>query len=257
MMEKRQNLLIAYLRSVLYLLGTAVTLIFIFFPLSLLLIILFVPFPIRFAIISRWGRFNIWWLGVTCGVRYEVEGLEHIDRHKTAIIYVKHESTWETFAMQKFFPPHVWILKGTLLWIPFFGWGLASLSPIPIDRGSGQRAVHQIVEKGIRKLKRGEWVMVFPEGTRVPNGSMKKFGVGGAALAERSGYPVIPVAHNAGAHWPRGSFVKIPGTIRVIIGEPISTQGKSAIEINREAEEWMRTHMERVNGAPVHVLPRK
>jgi 1-acyl-sn-glycerol-3-phosphate acyltransferase len=256
-MERRQNFILALLRSSVYLLGTAITLIFVFSPLSLLLLMLFVPFQIRFRILSRWGRFNIWWLGVTCGVYYDVQGLEHIPHNRAAIIYVKHESTWETYAMQKFFPPHAWILKRTLLLIPFFGWGLVSLSPIAINRSNGHKAVHQIVEQGIDKLNNGQWVMVFPEGTRVPNGSMKKFGIGGAALAEKSGYPIIPVAHNAGAHWPRGSFIKYPGTIHVVIGEPILTQGKSASQISREAEEWMRNTMERINGAPVKVLARK
>jgi 1-acyl-sn-glycerol-3-phosphate acyltransferase len=256
-MERRQNPILALIRSTLYLAGSAITLIFIFFPLSLIMLALFIPFPIRFLVLCRWGRFNIWWLGVTCGVHYEVEGLEHIPRLRSAIIYVKHESTWETFAMQKFFPPHAWILKRNLLLIPFFGWGLASLSPIAINRGSGHKAIQQIVEQGTRKLKKDEWVMVFPEGTRVPNGSMKKFGIGGAALAEKSGFPIIPVAHNAGAHWPRGSFIKYPGTIHIVIGEPIQTQGKSASQINREAEEWMRSTMERINGAPLKVLARK
>jgi len=256
-MERRQNTLIALLRSTLYMLGSLASLIFIFFPLSLIMLALFIPFPLRFRVLCRWGRFNIWWLGVTCGVRYEVTGLEHIHQDRAAIIYVKHESTWETFAMQKFFPPHAWILKRNLLLIPFFGWGLASLSPIAINRGSGHKAVHQIVEQGIRKLNMGEWVMVFPEGTRVPNGTMKKFGIGGGALAEKSGFPVIPVAHNAGAHWPRGSFIKHPGTIHIVIGKPILTQGKSASQINQEAEEWMRSTMERINGSPIKMLARK
>jgi len=256
-MVSRQHFITALLRSILYLLGTATTLILIFFPLSLVMLVLFVPFPIRFRVLSRWGRFNIWWLRVTCGVNYEIEGQEHIPQDRAAIIYVKHESTWETFAMQKFFPPHAWILKRNLLLIPFFGWGLASLSPIAINRGNGHKAVHQIVEQGIRKLNQGEWVMVFPEGTRVPNGTMKKFGIGGAALAEKSGFPIIPVAHNAGAHWPRGSFLKYPGTIHIVIGEPITVEGKTASQISQEAEDWMRTTMEQINGAPIQMLARK
>jgi 1-acyl-sn-glycerol-3-phosphate acyltransferase len=255
-MDIQQNILIALLRSTLYMLGSGLAL-FIFFPLSLILLVLFVPFPIRFRIISRWGRFNIWWLGITCGVHYHIEGLDNIPSDQAAIIYVKHESTWETFAMQKFFPPHAWILKRTLLFIPLFGWGLASLKPIAINRGSGHKAVNQIVEKGTQKLKEGQWVMVFPEGTRVPNGTMKKFGIGGAALAEKSGYPIVPVAHNAGAHWPRGSFIKYPGAIKIVIGPPIPTQGKSASQINKEAEAWMQTTMERINGAPLKLLARK
>ncbi|MBD3669611.1 MAG: 1-acyl-sn-glycerol-3-phosphate acyltransferase [Gammaproteobacteria bacterium] len=255
-MEKKQNIVFSLFRSTVFLIGSAITL-FIFFPLSLILLLLFVPFQTRFKIISRWGRFNIWWLGVACGVRYEVEGLDNIKAQDVAIIYVKHESTWETYAMQRFFPPHAWILKRSLLLIPLFGWGLASLRPIAIDRSSGHRAVNQIVEGGIKRLESGQWVMVFPEGTRVPNGKMKKFGIGGGVLAEKSGHPVIPVAHNAGAYWPRGSFIKYPGTIKVVIGEPIQTQGKSAADITREAEEWMRQTMERVNGQPIELMARK
>ena len=250
------NPVVLFLRACLYFLGTATT-IFFFSPLSLLLVVLMVPYQLRFRIISRWGHFNIWWLKISCGVGYKVEGLENIPQDTAAIIYVKHESTWETYAMQKFFPPHAWIMKRELLWLPFFGWGLASLNPIAIDRKSGSRAIHQITRQGTKKLNEGQWVMVFPEGTRVKNGSMKRFGIGGALLAEKSGYPIIPVAHNAGAFWPRGGFLKTPGTIQIVIGEPIQTQGKNHDEINAEAEAWMQSTMERINGHPTKILARK
>ena len=247
---------ILYLRACLYFIGTFGTILF-FSPLAVLLVILFVPYQWRFRIISRWGHFNIWWLKVTCGVDYRVEGLEHIPTDTAAIIYVKHESTWETYAMQKFFPPHAWIMKRELLWIPLFGWGLASLNPIAIDRKNGRKAIQQITEMGTKKLQDGQWVMVFPEGTRVKNGTMKRFGIGGTLLAEKSGFPIVPVAHNAGAFWPRGSFLKTPGTIQIVIGEPIQTAGKTSIEINNEAETWMQTTMERINGRPIEILARK
>lgn len=250
-----QSRAIRFLRSCIYLSGTVVTLI-LFGVLSFLLVLLFVPYQRRFKIISRWGRFNIGWLKFTCGLGYTVEGLENISS-TAAIIYVKHESTWETYAMQKFFPPHAWIMKKELLWIPVFGWGLASLNPIPIDRKSGRRAIQQITQLGTKKLNEGQWVMVFPEGTRMKNGTMKRFGIGGALLAEKSGFPIIPVAHNAGAFWPRGSFLKTPGTIQVIIGQPIQTQGKNHTEINAEAEEWMQTTMTRINGKPTEIVARK
>ncbi|MDH5185357.1 MAG: 1-acyl-sn-glycerol-3-phosphate acyltransferase [Gammaproteobacteria bacterium] len=257
MMKKfGHNSVVLFLRACLYFIGTFSTILF-FSPLSLLLVILFVPYRWRFKIISRWGHFNIWWLKITCGVGYRVEGLGNIPNDTAAIIYSKHESTWETYAMQKFFPPHAWIMKRELLWIPLFGWGLASLNPIAIDRKSGSKAIHQITDLGTRKLNEGQWVMVFPEGTRVKNGRMKRFGIGGALLAEKSGFPIIPVAHNAGAFWPRGKFIKTPGTIQIVIGQPILSTGKTVSEINAEAEQWMQTTMERINGRAIEIVARK
>lgn len=250
------NPVVLFLRSSLYFIGTFATILF-FSPLSVLLVILFVPYPWRFKIIRYWGHFNIWWLKITCGVDYHVEGLENIHTDTAAIIYVKHESTWETYAMQKFFPPHAWIMKRELLWIPLFGWGLASLNPIAIDRKSGRRAIQQITDLGTRKLNEGQWVMVFPEGTRVKNGTMKRFGIGGALLAEKSGFPIVPVAHNAGAFWPRGEFIKTPGTIQIVIGKPIQSTGKTVSDINAEVEQWMLTTMERINGKPIQIVARK
>jgi len=193
---------------------------------------------------------------VTCGIRYEVEGLEN-DLDTPVIYFCKHESTWETLAMQQILPPHVWILKRNLLWVPLFGWGLASLNPIAINRASGHRAVNQIAKLGKARLDRGQRVMIFPEGTRMPAGTQRKFGIGGGVLAEKSGYPVVPVAHNAGSFWPKRGFLKKPGTIKVVIGPAISPQGKSAAQVNAEAEAWMQTTMERITGAPITLVERR
>jgi len=210
-------------------------------PLSLLTFPL--PSLVRYRFISQWARFHVWLLGALCGLHYRVEGRDHLPRHSTAIILAKHQSSWETLAFQQIFPPQVWVLKRELLWLPFFGWALALLDPIAIDRGAGRRAVKQIVDQGRQRLQTGRWVVVFPEGTRMSPGQHRRFGIGGAALAAESGYPVVPVAHDAGHYWPRRGFLKTPGTIRVLIGPVIDSRGKSAEEINRLAEAWVSDAM--------------
>lgn len=244
-----------YIGSLLFSIGMIVTL-FYYAPLSAVIYVLRVPYMTRFRLVSGWARFNIWWLRVTCGVRYEVEGQENIP-DKSVIVFCKHESTWETMAMQQILPPHVWILKRELLWLPLFGWGLASLNPIAINRASGHRAVKQIAEQGKQRLDNGRWVMIFPEGTRMPAGTQRKFGIGGAVLAEKSGYPVLPVAHNAGSYWPKRGFLKKPGTIKVVIGPLIESQGKDPASINAEAEAWMKSTMERISGHEITIVSRK
>jgi 1-acyl-sn-glycerol-3-phosphate acyltransferase len=213
----------------------------IYAPLSLFTFPL--PALVRYRFISQWARFHIWLLGALCGLRYEVVGRERLPRDTTAIILAKHQSSWETLAFQQIFPPQVWVLKHELLWLPFFGWALALLDPIAIDRGAGRRAVKQIVDQGTQRLQSGRWVVVFPEGTRMSPGQHRRFGIGGAALAAESGFPVVPVAHDAGHYWPRRGFLKKPGTVRVMIGPAIDSHGKTAEEINRVAEAWVSDAM--------------
>jgi 1-acyl-sn-glycerol-3-phosphate acyltransferase len=214
------------------------------------LALLSAPFPPlrRYRFISLWSRFHIWLLGGLCGLRYRVEGREHLPRATTAIVLAKHQSSWETLALQLIAPPQVWVLKRELLWIPLFGWALALLQPIAIDRGAGRRAVQQVIEQGRDRLDTGRWVVVFPEGTRVAPGRQRRFGIGGAALAAATGHPVVPVAHDAGHYWPRRGFLKRSGTIRVVIGPAIDSRGRSADEINRLAETWIRDTMTRLEG---------
>lgn len=226
----------------------------IYAPLSLLTY----PFPpvTRYRFISQWSRFHMWLLARLCGLEYRVEGRENLPRGTSAIALVKHQSSWETLALQIILPPQVWVLKHELLWVPFFGWGLALLQPIAIDRGAGRRAVQQIIEQGRQRLETGRWVVVFPEGTRVATGQQRRFGIGGAALAAATGFPVVPIAHNAGLFWPRRGFLKKPGTVQVVIGPPIDSQGKSAEEINKLVEDWMRevmTRLENRTSPPVSV----
>jgi len=227
------------LRSALYNL-IMVGSVLIYAPLSLLSF----PFPplARYRFISLWGQFMTWLAGSLCGLRYHVEGREHLPK-RTAIILAKHQSTWETFAFQGLFPPQVWVLKHELLWVPLFGWALKLLDPIAIDRGSGRKAVQQIIDQGRQRLESGRWVVVFPEGTRVAPGHQRRFGIGGSVLAAETGHPVVPVAHDAGHYWPRRGFIKKPGTIRVVIGPAIDSRGKTADQINAEAEAWMKETM--------------
>ena len=200
----------------------------------------------RYRFISQWARFHIWLLGSLCGLHYQVEGREHLPRDRTAIVLSKHQSTWETFSFQQIFPPQVWVLKHELLWLPLFGWALALLQPIAIDRGSGRKAIQQIIEQGRQRLESGRWVVIFPEGTRIAPMEKKRFGIGGAVLAAETGYPVVPVAHNAGHFWPRRGFLKKPGTIQLVIGPVIESHGRSAEEINRLAEAWVNETMARL-----------
>jgi 1-acyl-sn-glycerol-3-phosphate acyltransferase len=214
------------------------------------------PFKWRYAVVSQWAKSNIWLLAKICDVHLEVEGKEHIG-DEPAVIICKHQSAWETLALQAVFPPQVWVLKRELLWIPFFGWGLASLNPIAINRQAGRKALSQVIEQGLDRLSSGAWVVVFPEGTRVAPGYMRKFGIGGARLAVDTGYPVIPVAHDAGKCWPKRGFLKIPGTIKMVIGEKIDSQGQDAAALNQHLFNWMEQQMTVLEGEKPRQQDRK
>lgn len=194
-----------------------------------------------------WTGFNVWWLDKTCGVGYRVSGWEHLPE-EPVIVLAKHQSTWETLFLQWRLPPVAWVLKRELLWLPVFGWALALLNPIAINRKASSEAVAQIIEQGQRYLESGRWVLVFPEGTRSAPGQRGRYKLGGARLAAHTGFPVLPIAHNAGEFWRRRSFVKYPGTVRVVIGPLIQTKGLTAQQINRQAEEWIEQTMERISG---------
>ncbi|MCU7805019.1 MAG: 1-acyl-sn-glycerol-3-phosphate acyltransferase [Candidatus Thiodiazotropha sp. (ex Lucinoma annulata)] len=191
-----------------------------------------------------WSRVNLWALDAICGLNYRLEGVEHIPE-EGCIVFAKHQSAWETIALVSLLPgPKSWVIKRELLYVPFMGWVMIYFKPIAINRKSGRRAVDQIIEQGTQRLKSGRNVFVFPEGTRVAPGTKKRYGIGGALLAEKSGYPVLPVAHNAGVFWRRRDIRKYPGTIDVRIGPVINTQGLTASEINQAAENWIETTVE-------------
>jgi len=230
-----------YIRSALFSLGFLGVLILVT-PVILLLALLRQPYKAYWLIIT-WAGFCIWWLRVTCNIRYEITGLENIP-DEPLIVFSKHQSTWETLFLHVLTKRHqAWVLKRELMWVPFFGWSMASVRPIPIDRGSGRKALKKIVDLGKQYLAEGSWVMIFPEGTRTAVGETKPFAIGGAMLAAASKYPVLPVAHNAGGCWPRKGFLKYSGTIKVVIGKPIDTTDLSAKQINEVTESWMKETM--------------
>ena len=196
------------------------------------------PRMARYRIISGWSRLVILLARWILGIGWRVEGREHLPS-RPAIILSKHQSAWETMAFQLLFPPQVLVLKRELLWIPFFGWGLALMSPIAIDRARGIAALRAIARRGRERLAQGFWVVVFPEGTRVPPGERRHYQLGGAWLAAESGAPVVPVAHNAGLLWPRNAFLKRAGTVTIRIGPSIDASNRDAKTINSLAEEWI------------------
>lgn len=204
------------------------------------------PIAVRVGIVKVWIRINLGWIKLTCGLDYEVEGLENIPP-EGFIIMSKHSSTWETIALQIFFRPLVWVVKRELLFVPFFGWGLKAMDAIAINRGTGHKAIKQLVEEGRKRMDEGRIVMLFPEGTRVMPGQHKPFKLGGAILAQKTGYSILPVAHNAGEYWPRHSWIKWPGTIKVVIGEAIDPEEKKPDEIIKQVEQWITETTERIS----------
>jgi len=199
---------------------------------------LFFPFKVRYYLVTRWSHFFIFWAKFTCGLKYSVEGLENLPK-TTAIILSNHQSMWETIFMQVLLPEQTWVLKKELFYIPIFGWGLALLEPIAINR-KDFNSVKELIRQGKERLERNRWVIIFPEGTRVAPNIKHRYSRSGAALAEATGFPIVPIAHNAGLFWPRGFFIKKPGTIKMIIGPVIDPQGKTTTEINHLVETWIR-----------------
>ena len=217
-------------------------------------------FLTRYRVITQWARFNLWWLQLICNLRYEIEGAENIP-DGAVIVFAKHQSTWETLALQCILPPQTWVLKRELLWVPFFGWGLAMLEPVAIDRAAGRVALHQLIEQGKDRLNKGRYIIIFPEGTRVAPGLRNQFAFGGAKLAEKSGYPVLPIAHNAGYFWPRHGLLKKPGVIKIKIGPVIESktdEGRvKATVINEAAEQWIAQAMTEITGEVEELVERK
>ena len=202
---------------------------------------LFLPYRGRFELARVWARVILVVLRWSCRLDYQVEGSERLPAGNHVAL-IKHSSSWETAAQAVLLPPQVWVLKRELTWIPFVGWGIRQLRAIAVDRGAGSAAVRNVVEQGKARLAEGEWVVIFPEGTRMPPGETRRYGVSGAILAAETNKLIVPVAHNAGYYWPRRGLLKKPGTIRVVIGPPISASGRNPREVNGEAQAWIEAH---------------
>lgn len=200
------------------------------------------PYKWRYRIIAvAWGRMAVWLAKHVAGINYRIAGTQNIPQ-QPCVILAKHQSTWETFFISSYFEPLSQVLKRELLRIPVFGWALAMVKPVAIDRSQPKKALRQVAQQGDLRLKQGNWLLIFPEGTRVPPGKIGKFSRGGAALAANAGLPVLPIAHNAGEFWPKLGWRKIPGTIDVVIGPVMHAEGtdsRAIAELNRRAYEWV------------------
>ena len=201
------------------------------------LVCLFLPFARRFALARAYAAFVLRVLKWSCGLTYRLEGAPLPEGCHVALW--KHSSSWETMAMMVVFPRQVWVLKRELLWIPVVGLGVRQMHAIAIDRSAGHSAVAQVIEQGKARLEEGDWVMIFPEGTRMPAGVTRRYGVSGTLLAAETGRLVVPVAHNAGYYWPRRGLRKRPGVVRVVIGPPVSASGREVREVNEEIQAWV------------------
>ena len=204
------------------------------------------PMPTRYRIIALWRSGFMALCHYVLGIRYRVLGRENMPA-APAVVMAKHQSAWETVALQEVFPPLVFVLKKELLRVPFFGWGLAAMKMISIDRAAAKDALKQVFDQGRERLSAGYWVVIFPEGTRVAPGETARYKPGGAHLAVRSGARVVPVAHNAGEFWRKDRFTIAPGLITVSIGPPIDPAGKTAAKINTLAAAWIETEMRRLS----------
>ena len=223
------------------------------FPLTIMFsLIALLTFPLnpltRYRIITMWSYLVLFAVRIICGVRYRVVGRENLPQD-ASIVLSKHQSAWETLAFQEIFPAQVWVLKKTLLKIPFFGWGLAMRSPIAIDRSAGARALRQTLEQGRDRIRAGWWIVMFPEGTRIAPGQQGRYHVGGAWLAAQIGTKVVPVAHNAGTVWGRKAFIKYPGTITVSIGPALEAAGRKPEHLIKGVEDWIEHEVERLGSA--------
>jgi len=234
------NVLIRWFRSLLFLtFGFSTVAIYA----VLVLLLFWAPSAWRHAVVVNYCNLTLWAGDFFCGMKVVVEGKENIP-DKPSVIMIKHTTTLETYGHVPMFPPTSWVVKRELIWAPIFGWAIGLvLSPIAIRRSARSNAVKQVIRQGKEKLARGTWVTIFPEGTRMPPGETRKYGVSGAALAQEADVMIVPVAHNAGDLWRRLEFTKRPGTVRFCIGPPISAQGRSPKETNLLVQEWIETKM--------------
>jgi 1-acyl-sn-glycerol-3-phosphate acyltransferase len=201
------------------------------------------PFMIRYNIVMYWNAFALFAAKYIAGINYNIIGLENIPKGTPYVVLCKHQSAWETIFTQIYFKPISTILKRELLRIPFFGWGLALLRPVAIDRSKPRDAIRQVHKEGVERIREGISLLVFPEGTRIPAGKIGNYARGGAEIACVTGVPVLPVAHNAGELWPVSKILKMPGTLTVVIGKPIQTTGRNSKELTDEVKNWIENQI--------------
>ena len=204
----------------------------------------------RYRFIGLWNKVVIYVLKHLCGIRFEIRGMENMLAvlDQPVVVLSKHQSAYETIAYIALLPKQLcFVFKRELLWIPFFGWALALLKMIHINRASKETAALSVASQGRKRLSEGKWILMFPEGTRTPVGSHKPYRKGGARLASATGAIVIPIAHNAGHVWPRNSFMKYPGTVIFSIGPALASAGKSGDQLHQEVEGWIEAEMRKID----------
>ncbi|HAJ74910.1 MAG TPA: 1-acyl-sn-glycerol-3-phosphate acyltransferase [Gammaproteobacteria bacterium] len=232
--------IVLFFRSLLFYLGYVPITIF----MSALFIILFpiTPERGRHIFASTWCNAVLIWLGISCNIQYRIIGQANMPE-QPVVILANHQSSWETMLFYKLKFPVSPILKKELMNIPFWGWAMRLQKPIAIDRAQPREAVKSLLTQGVERIKEGNSVIVFPEGTRSSSGEIRRFSRGGAKLAVAAGAPIVPIAHNAGDCWPARTFLKRPGTIRVVIGEPVPSAEKDANELTTQIEHWIRQQL--------------
>ena len=214
---------------------------------AVILLLFWAPRKWSRAVLVGYCRFAVWAGDICCGMKFVVEGAENIP-DTPSVIMIKHTTILETYAHVPVFPRTAWVVKRELLRVPFVGWAIGLvLNPIAINRGKGTSAVKQVIQQGKERLADGTWVTIFPEGTRVPFGETRKYGVSGAVLAQEAGVPIVPVAQNAGDLWRRREFSMRPGTVRFCIGPPIDASAQSPKETNRIVQDWIEGKMREIS----------
>ena len=213
---------------------------------TIILTLFFAPLRIRYSILVNWSKFCLWWLCITLNIKFEVIGKENIPTIPCVIIS-NHQSTWEIIGLQQIFPHQTWVAKQELLLIPVFGWGMAMLKPIVINRGEKLKAIKKVIKEGAKRIKENIFVIIFPEGTRQPYGQLGEYQKGGVSIAKKANCNILPVYHNAGRVWPRGSFIKYPNTITVVIGKPISVKDKSTTVLIKQIRDWTEIQASNIN----------
>lgn len=197
------------------------------------------PYRWCFAFVSSWCTFNVHWLRITCGINYKITGLENVPS-EPCVIMSNHQSTWETLAYPSIFPTLTWVIKKELLYVPFFGWGIASVAPIALNRKQGKKAFQQLINDGKEKLALGRFILIFPEGTRIPYEEVRPLKAGGFVLAKQAKAKILPVAHDSGRLWSRHTFLKTPGVIQVHVGKPIEVDQHSSDQLKEIYFNWLQ-----------------
>lgn len=204
------------------------------------------PYRVRFGIARAWSRGMLWAGRLICGLEWVVEGGENLPA-EPSVIYIKHSSVFETYAQVGVFPPHAWVVKEELRWVPVIGWAASAMKCIAIDRRGGGEAVKQVIRQGKARLAEGIWITIFPEGTRMPPGETRRYGISGAALAREAGCLIVPVAHNARDFFPRNGLPERPGRIRICIGPPVDPSRQEPKETNKITQAWIETKMAEIS----------